>query len=48
MHKIAKEAHDEPEMVKTAPHNTPVSRPDDAQAALKPIVTYRELKEENV
>ena len=48
MHRIAKEAHDEPEMVKTAPHNTPVSRPDDAQAALKPIVTYRELKEENV
>ena len=43
MKKIAQEAKEQPEMVKTAPHNTPVRRLDDTQAALKPIVTYREL-----
>ena len=43
MRKIAKEAKEQPEMVKTAPHCTPVRRLDDTQAALKPIVTYREL-----
>ena len=43
MRTIAREAKEQPEMVKTAPHNTPVRRLDDTQAALKPIVTYREL-----
>ena len=43
MRKIAQEAKEQPEMVKTAPHCTPVRRLDDTQAALKPIVTYREL-----
>ena len=45
MHKIAQEAKDDPELVKTAPHCTPVRRLDDTQAALKPIVTYKELLE---
>ena len=43
MRKIAQEAKEDPEMVKTAPHCTPVRRLDDTKAALKPIVTYREL-----
>ena len=43
MRKIAQEAKEQPDMVKTAPHCTPVRRLDDTQAALKPIVTYREL-----
>ena len=43
MRKIAQEAKEQPEMVKTAPHCTPVRRLDDTKAALKPIVTYREL-----
>ncbi len=43
MRKIAQEAAEDPEMVKTSPHNTPVRRPDDTLAATHPIVTYREL-----
>lgn len=43
MRKIAQEAKENPELVKTAPHCTPVRRLDDTKAALKPIVTYREL-----
>ncbi len=43
MRKIAQEAIEEPDMVKSAPHNTPVRRLDDTQAALHPIVTYKEL-----
>ena len=40
---IAKEAAETPELVKSAPHNTPVKRLDDTLAALHPIVTYNEL-----
>lgn len=47
MRKIAQEAKDAPEMVKSAPHNTPVRRPDDTLAATHPIVTYRELLADN-
>ena len=43
MHTIAEEAAKEPEMVKTAPHDTPIGRPDDTQAALNPIVNYFEI-----
>ena len=46
MKTIAREAKKDPEMVKSAPHNTPVRRLDDTQAALHPIVTYRELQAE--
>ncbi|MBQ7691624.1 MAG: aminomethyl-transferring glycine dehydrogenase subunit GcvPB [Muribaculaceae bacterium] len=43
MRTIAREAHEQPDMVKSAPHNTPVRRLDDTKAALDQIVTYREL-----
>ncbi len=43
MRKIAEEAKTDPEMVKSAPHHTPVRRLDDTLAALKPVVTYAEL-----
>lgn len=45
MRRISKEAAEDPEMVKAAPHNTPISHPDDTEAALHPVVTYLELKE---
>ncbi|MCM1517592.1 MAG: aminomethyl-transferring glycine dehydrogenase subunit GcvPB [Pseudoflavonifractor sp.] len=44
MRNIAREAIADPDTVKTAPHNTPVRRPDDTQAALNPIVTFDRLK----
>lgn len=40
MRQIAREAHDTPEMLKEAPHNTPVSHPDDTAAAIAPVTTY--------
>ena len=40
---IAKESRENPELVKTAPHNAPVTRLDDTKAALHPIVNYKEL-----
>lgn len=45
MRKIAIEASETPEIVKTAPQNTPVRHPDDTAAALHPVVTYMELEE---
>ena len=45
MRKIAQEAAENPELVKTAPHSTPVQRLDDTKAALKQIVTWNELRE---
>lgn len=43
MHSIAKEARETPDLVKSAPHDTPISHPDDTAAALHPVVTYSEL-----
>ena len=43
MRKIAEEAKTDPELVKSAPHDTPISRVDDVLAAKHPIVTYRQL-----
>lgn len=43
MHQIAKEARETPDVVKGAPHNTPIGHPDDTAAALHPVVTYNEL-----
>jgi glycine dehydrogenase subunit 2 len=37
---IAREAKEEPDLVKTAPHSTPVSRLDEARAARKPILRW--------
>lgn len=44
MRQIAKEAAENPELVKNAPVNTPVGRPDDTKAALDPIVTFQQLQ----
>lgn len=40
MEKIAREAKEDPELLKTAPHNTPVSRPDETLAARSPILRW--------
>jgi len=37
---ISKEATENPQIVKEAPHNTPVSRPDETQAARNPVLKY--------
>lgn len=46
MKEIATEASTDPDKVKSAPHRTPVKRLDDTQAALHPILTFRELSEQ--
>jgi len=43
MRQIAEEAKTDPELVKTAPHTTPIGRVDDVLAAKHPIVTYKQL-----
>ncbi len=40
MEKIAQEAKESPELVKSAPHNTPVSRPDETLAAREPVLKW--------
>lgn len=45
MHEIAREARETPEYVKSAPHDTPITRPDDTEAALHPILTWDEVTE---
>lgn len=45
MHQIAKEAKEHPEIVHEAPHNTPIGRVDDVLAAKHPVVTYKQLVE---
>ncbi len=47
MRKIAEEAKTQPEVVKGAPHNTPVRRLDDTKAALHPVVTWADLQAED-
>ena len=44
MHDIAREARETPEVVKSAPHNTPVTHPDDTEAALHPVTTFDDLQ----
>jgi glycine dehydrogenase subunit 2 len=46
MRKIAEEAKTDPELVKTAPHTTPIGRVDDVLAAKHPITTYKQMKNE--
>ena len=43
MRKIAEEAKNEPELLKSAPHNTPIGRVDDVLAAKHPVVTYKSM-----
>ncbi len=40
MRDIACEARETPEVVLSAPHNTPITHPDDTEAALNPRVTF--------
>jgi glycine dehydrogenase subunit 2 len=44
MRAIAKEVEETPELVKSAPHSTRVSRLDEVQAARKPILRWRPAK----
>ncbi len=41
MKQIAKEAELDPELVKTAPHTTPLARLDEVKAARKPVLRYQ-------
>ena len=47
MRSIAREAEENPELVKTAPHSTRVSRLDEVQAARKPVLRWRPEKTGN-
>ena len=48
MRQIAQEAASDPEQVKSAPHCTPLSHPDDTKAALNPIVKFQDLSNATV
>ena len=43
MRDIAETAVSEPEKIKNAPYSTPISHPDEDEAALNPIVKYADL-----
>lgn len=43
MRRVAKEALETPDVVKSAPHTTPIRRVDDVLAAKHPVLTYRQL-----
>ena len=43
MHRVAEEALADPDMVKSAPHFTPVRRLDETTAAKNPLLKYRDL-----
>ena len=47
MRKIAEEAKMDPELVKSAPHTTPIGRVDDVLAAKHPITTYKQMLNDN-
>ena len=44
MRQIAEEAKTDPELVKSAPHNTPIGRVDDVLAAKHPVTTYKQMQ----
>lgn len=44
MRKIAAEAAEDPMILKGAPHNTPVSRPDETRAARQPILKFSDAQ----
>lgn len=44
MKSIAKEALENPEILKNAPHNTTVGRIDEARAVKKPILTWKQIE----
>ena len=41
MKQIAREARENPELVKTAPHTTPIKRVDDVKAVKEPKLTFK-------
>lgn len=41
MREIAREAKEDPEVVKSAPHNAPIGRVDDVQAAKHPVLKFQ-------
>jgi len=41
MRGIIAEVEEDPELLKTAPHNTAVGRLDDVKAARKPVLTFK-------
>ena len=43
MRKIAETAVSDPDRIKNAPYSTPISHPDEDEAALNPVLTYAEL-----
>ena len=46
MRTIAKEAAEQPNLVKSAPNNTPIRRVDDVLAAKQPVLTWRAMEGE--
>jgi len=46
MLRILKEAEERPELVRNAPYTMPVGRPDEVQAARKPVLSFRDLEHE--
>ena len=46
MRRIAEEAATDPDLVKSAPHSTPIGRVDDVLAAKHPVLTFRQMKNE--
>ena len=44
MLRILKEVQETPELVRSAPHTMSIGRPDEVQAARKPILSFRDLK----
>ncbi|MBR1576640.1 MAG: aminomethyl-transferring glycine dehydrogenase subunit GcvPB [Bacteroidales bacterium] len=42
MHKIAREAAEDPDILHAAPHNAPISRPDETTAARNPILKIQD------
>ncbi len=48
MRRIAEEAQTSPDNVKSAPHDTPIGRVDDVLAAKHPVLTYKQICDEQV
>ena len=46
MRRVAKEAAEEPDIVKSAPLSTHISHPDETGAAKNPVLTYKALKKQ--
>jgi len=48
LEKIAAEIKQNPEIVRTAPHTMPITRPDEVLAARKPMLSYRDQLREKI